>query len=59
MISARSFAGVVVHPDQHRRADRAAHQNDALARIGIVDRLPAGLRDVRHGEAVRAFGDLP
>ncbi len=41
---------VVVHPDQHRRADGAADQDGALAGIGIVDRLPAGLCDVLHGE---------
>src|SRR6185295_15909061 len=38
-------------PDQQRRADGAADEDDALAGISIVDRFPAGLGDVRHGEA--------
>src|SRR5262249_5564263 len=35
--------GVVVHPDQHRCTDGAADQDGALAGIGVVGRLPAGL----------------
>src|SRR5215467_12155802 len=41
---------MVVHTDQRRGTDGAADQDGAFAGIGIVDRLPAGLRDVLHGE---------
>ena len=42
---------LVVHVGHERRADRASDQDGAFARRRIVDRFPAGLRHVVHGQA--------
>ena len=55
----RSFRLEVVHVVDDRGADRAADQDRLLARRDLVDRLPAALRDVVHGDALAALRRAP